>query len=125
MDLPIIHKLIEAYKLWQEHLPHFPKTSRYTLGVKIDDFFIETTESAYKTCYLKGEKKLSKAEEASLDLDMLKFFLRIAWEIKALDNKKYAALSKRLDEIGRMLGGWINYLEEKLPPLAYLQAKLK
>jgi len=38
---------------------------------------------------------------------LLKFFLRISWEIKAVDNKKYIALSERLDEIGKMLGGWI------------------
>lgn len=118
MDLPIIHKLIEAYKLWQEYLPHFPKTSRYTLGAKIDDFFIKTTECAYRTCYLSGEQKLSQAKDASLNLDMLKFFLRVAWEIKALDNKKYATLSERLDEIGKMLGGWIRQLKEKLPPSA-------
>jgi len=44
--------------------------------------------------------------EASAKLDSLKFFLQIAWEIKALDNKKYIALSENLSEIGRMLGGW-------------------
>ena len=38
---------------------------------------------------------------------MLKFFLQISWEIRALDDKKYIALSGYLTEIGKMLGGWI------------------
>jgi len=28
------------------------------------------------------------------------------WEIKALDNKKFILLSEKLNEIGKMLGGW-------------------
>ena len=30
----------------------------------------------------------------------------ILWEIKCLDNKKYITLSLKLDEVGKMLGGW-------------------
>lgn len=116
MDIPIIHKLIEAYKMWQEYLPNFPKTSRYTLGLKIDQFFIEVAELIFTASYLPAEKKLICINKSSAKLDLLKFFIRISWEIKALDNKKYAALSERLDEIGKMLGGWIRQLKEKLPP---------
>ena len=104
-DLPIIRNLLESYKLWHEILPNFPKTSRYSLGGKIDTLFIETTELTYSACYQRGKQKLSCIEMASIKLDLLKFFLRVAWEIKSLDNKKYAAISIRLDEIGRMLGG--------------------
>jgi len=49
--------------------------------------------------------------DASVKLDLLKFFLQIAWEIKSLDNKKYILLSERLNEIGKMLGGWIKALK--------------
>ena len=114
-DLPIVHKLIEAYKLWQEYLPHFPKTSRYSLGSKIDSAFIETIELIFTSCSLKGENKLTYLLKSSAKLDLLKFFLRISWEIKALDNKKYVVLSERFDEIGKMLGGWIRLIKEKLP----------
>ena len=51
--------------------------------------------------------KLISLNNASTKLDFLKFFLQLAWEIKTLDNKKYIALSEKLNEIGKMLGGWI------------------
>lgn len=44
-------------------------------------------------------------------MDSLKFFLKLLWEIKALDNKKYTTLSIPLAEIGKMIGGWMNTLK--------------
>ena len=42
----------------------------------------------------------------SADLDMLRVFLRLAFDVKILD-QKYVAIQQALDEIGRMLGGWL------------------
>ena len=30
----------------------------------------------------------------------------ILWETKSLDDKKYIAISVKIDEIGKMLGAW-------------------
>lgn len=114
--MSIIQKLIAAYKLWHEFVPHIPKTSRYTLGAKIDNLFIETSELIFTASHLNKEQKLPYLQKASAKLDILKFFLQIIWEIKILDNKKYIALSECLNEIGRMLGGWIKGLESKTLP---------
>jgi hypothetical protein len=57
------------------------------------------------------EQKLPTIEAAVRKTDMLKFFLRIAWELRALDNKKYALISEKTDELGRMVGGWKKGLE--------------
>lgn len=40
----------------------------------------------------------------------------ILWESKSLDNKKYIALSVKIDEIGRMLGGWNGQLTKQNSP---------
>lgn len=49
-------------------------------------------------------------------LDILKFFSQLAWENKLIPNDKYIKLSERLEEIGRMLGGWRKGLLEKKTP---------
>jgi hypothetical protein len=95
-----------AYKSWHDYLRQFPKSSRYTLGSKIDAIFIDTIELIFFASSVSKEKKLPFIEKAVGKFDSLKFFLQISWEIKALDNKKYAALSETLSEIGKMLGGW-------------------
>jgi len=104
--LPVLQKLVASYKLWQSYLPHFPKTSRYTLGEKIDSLFVEVVENSVVASYLSRQEKLPSIRQGLLKLDVLKFFLQVAWEIKALDNKRYIALSEKLNEIGKMLGGW-------------------
>jgi hypothetical protein len=107
----LAQKLVQAYKLWHSFLPHFPKNSRYTLGAKIDSSFLEVIELIIRASYSDKLRKLISLKSASLKLDLLKFFLQIAWEIKSLDNKKYILLSEKLDETGKMLGGWIRALK--------------
>ncbi len=82
------------------------KTSRYTLGEKIDSLLVETAEALFLAAHVQKEQKLVFLQRAASKLDLLKFFLQVSWEIRAIDNKKYAALSERTQEIGRMLGGW-------------------
>ncbi len=112
--LSIIQKLINAYKMWHEFLPHFPKNSRYTLGSKIDSLFIETIKCIMIAKYLNPKDKIAHLKKASLGLDLLKFFLQLSWEIKSLDNKKYIALSEKIEEIGKMIGGWIGKTKKLL-----------
>lgn len=112
-NLPVLQKLVAAYKIWQEFLRHFPKDVRYTLGSKIDRLFIETVETIFTAASLTREQKLPFIQKASLKLDTLKFFLQVAWESKALDNKKYIKISECLAEVGRMLGGWQKQVGQK------------
>ena len=107
----ITNKLVAVYKLWHEFLPHFPKDTKYTLGAKIDSLLLKTIELIIKASYSDKLEKLISLKNASAKLDFVKFFLQLAWEIKSLDNKKYIKLSEKLDEIGRMLGGWIKSLK--------------
>ena len=39
-------------------------------------------------------------------LDTIKILLLILFETKSLDTKKYIVLSEKIEEVGRMLGGW-------------------
>ncbi len=52
------------------------------------------------------EKKLPMLEKSVVLVDLLKILIRLAKDNQALDNKKYLELEERLQEIGRMLGGW-------------------
>ena len=91
-------------------MPHIPKDTRYTLGTKIDASLIDTIEATFIASFLAKEKKLPYVQRAATKLDLVKFFLQVLWEIKALDNKKYTAISEQLFEIGRMLGGWLRQI---------------
>jgi hypothetical protein len=104
--LPILQKAKGAYLLWYQYYPIIPKTHRYSLGQKIDNFFVDAIEAISIATFLPKEEKLPYVRLAIRKLDTLKIFLMLLWETKSLDNKKYINLSLKIDEIGKMLGGW-------------------
>ena len=114
--LPIIHGLIELYKNWHEVLSHFPSSSRHTLGFRIDTLLIETAELLFSASFLTGYRKLNLVEKSSSNLDAVKFLMRLAWEIKSVNNNKYIILSEQLEKIGKQIGGWLKQLKNS-PPL--------
>jgi len=101
-----LQKLTESYLLWHGFSLQLPRLVRYNLGIKIDNLFTETLEIILMAKYTTKENKLSFINQAAIKLDSLKFFLKILWQTKSLDNKKYLQLSEALDEIGKIIGGW-------------------
>jgi len=67
---------------------------------------VETIENIFRASYKNGEQKIIFLEKASSSFDALKFLLQVAWETEIIQTKRYIALSEKLSEIGRMLGGW-------------------
>ncbi len=112
-NLSILDRLVSVYKLWGEYLQHFPKQSRLTLGGKVDALFLECIELMFTASYQPKDHKLVYLDKATTKFDLLKFILRISWETKALDIKKYIAISEPLSEIGKMLGGWTNKIKRE------------
>ncbi len=103
------------YKILIESLKHFPKTSRYTLGEKIESLLIETLEFILIAQYLNRSEKVQYVRKATAKLDVMKFFVQVAWETKVLDNKKFVVFLEKSSEIGRMLNGWAKQLAKENP----------
>lgn len=66
--------------------------------------------------FLQKQDKQPYVKKSIVSLDALKFFLLVAWEIKAIDTKKYVALSEPLSIAGKMLGGWHGQLIKQNSP---------
>ena len=104
------------FPVWHEYVKNFPKDFRYTLGGKIDNFFTEIIECLFLASRLASEQKLPYLQRASSKLDLLKFFLQLSWECKALESKKYIEISEHLEQIGRQVGGWLKDVARKTNP---------
>ena len=114
--LPLLEKLKTVYKLWFGYYTDVPKTHRYTLGVRIDDLFIDCIESIAVASFTSRPDKLPHVRLAMRKLDTLKILLLVLWEAKSLDDKKYIALSLQIESIGKMLGGWHGQLAKQNSP---------
>lgn len=114
--MPLLQKSKEAYLLWYEYYQILPKTHRHSLGQRIDILFVEIMETLAVASFLRREEKLPYVRLAIRKVDTFKILLMILWETKSLDNKKYIALSIKIDEIGKMLGGWNGQLQKQNSP---------
>jgi hypothetical protein len=56
---------------------------------------------------LSKSEKVPTLQTASIKLDVLKVLIRCCKDLKIIDNKNYLLLESQLQEIGKMLGGWI------------------
>jgi len=77
---------------------------------------VETIEAIAVASFLGRDEKLPYIRIAIRKLDTLKILLMVLWETKSLDNKRYITLSVKIDEMGKMLGGWSGQLRKKNSP---------
>ncbi len=106
-DIPIFKKTYELYKTLHEFRRLVPKQDRFSIFERVDTTTLDVIEGIMLASGQQKTVKLSSLERTSLKLNMLRVFIRLMKDTKALDNKKYIALESMIDEIGRMLGGWI------------------
>ncbi len=90
----------------------FPKTKRYTLGQKLDNITLEIFELLFSVT--NSGNKTDTLYKISNKIDLLKILLRLARDTLALTNKNYLELQEVLQEIGKMLGGWIRATKQSL-----------
>jgi len=55
--------------------------------------------------------KLPALNSARIKIEVLKRLLRIVYELKLIEIKKYIELESELREISKMTNGWIKYLK--------------
>ena len=96
------------YKLILWLLPkmaNFPKDQRYLLADKIEMLLLEILELLIKAVYVK--EKRAVLMEANLKLDVLRFMVRIAKDMKYININSYDFFCRSAIEIGKMTGGWL------------------
>lgn len=117
-------KFIEFMKLLNVYLNHFPKYEKYGLTLQIRN----TAFEMYGYIVESQKRFHKKTSLTNLDIkhEQLRMFIRLAYElgyfafrdgsfIFSSDEKaehRYLTISSRIDELGKMIGGWINSQKE-------------
>jgi len=120
-EAALVRKFIETSKLINVYLNHFPRHEKYALCSRIRN-------SAYEVFDLvtEGQKRYHKKTTLTqLDVahERLRMQLFLAYELgyfkfkdgrsaadaAELEAHRWQAISKLVDELGRMIGGWIRH----------------
>jgi hypothetical protein len=115
LDIPICHKMYELYKLLHSYQSDIPKLERYTLWQKCENTSLDLLEALIATSHRRGEERLNILYKISSKLDFLKILIRLAKETRTIDSKQYLAIQEIIQEIGKMVGGWMKAIHSPPP----------
>ena len=88
-----------------ERIIRFPVQQRSGLGARIDAKIFTGLEQLIRAYYAKD--KLALLAEINLELEILRYYLRLCKDLKLLSIKQYEYALRLLFDIGQSLGGWI------------------
>jgi len=77
----------------------------------LDSITLDVLELLFSVPSAKDRVKI--LQQISAKIDLLKVLLRLSKDTLAMQNNKYLELESCLQEIGRMLGGWIKSTKQK------------
>lgn len=117
LGLPIFQKSYDLYKSFYGCRDHVAKQDRHTVWQRCENLVLDLLQSIILASQQDKTEKAATLEHASVQLNMLRILLRLTKDLKIIDPKKYLMLEEQIDEVGRMLGGWLKVT--KATPLAY------
>ncbi len=108
-DVSLVQKMYDLYKSFCAFRSSVPKQDKFTIWQRCEDIILNILECLFVATDTTKLEKLAALKHASSKLNVLRILLRLCKDTKALDGKKYIHLEQKVDEIGRMLGGWIRF----------------
>jgi len=91
----------------------FPKNERFRLAKRLEESAFAFYDLLLQAGRLPAEQAKEKKRllaQADLELDRLRFTVRLCQELKLLSFNQYEYCAERLVEIGCLLGGWLKSL---------------
>lgn len=85
----------------------FPRNQRFVLGRRVDELGLAVLDSLLMARKCTAVERPALLRRADVDLDRLRYTVRLCRELELLGPKQYRYASRLLTEVGRLLGTWI------------------
>jgi hypothetical protein len=115
-DLQIRLKAEEMTKYGYAALRQFPKSEKHVLSAEIRQSMFRLLRLII-ICNRRYHKKTT-LQDLDAELDLLRSLVRLSMELGFLPFKQYEVWSRHVNEIGRMVGGWLGYIHANSKPTA-------
>jgi four helix bundle protein len=97
-----------TYDLLQWLIPatvKFPRAHRFVLAEAVQRAALQFQEEILEAAY-SGRRPQASLQRADVSLTKLRLYLRLCHDLDLLSRGQYEHVSNKVDEIGRLLGGW-------------------
>lgn len=104
--VPVVVTKTYDLTLWiLPKLAKFPRDQRFLLGDRIENMLLDILEDLIDATYTK--EKMNILRRANLKLEKLRFMVRMANDMHYINIGSYEYVSRGINEVGKMVGGWI------------------
>jgi len=110
-DPPLFVQWYDFSKWLLNKTEKFPKKVRFTFSTRIDNLALDIMEGIIEARYSK--KKMDILRRIDLGMEKLRVLLRMCHDMEYLDHKGYEFASRKINEAGKMVGGWRKQQEGK------------
>ena len=104
-ELPIIRAHYELILWVMPKMGKFPREHRITLGQRIERLLYEILEKLIRAKFTRERRDI--LQSVNVDLEVLRFQVRLAKDLRCLSLKSYGTASHKLLDVGRQVGGWM------------------
>ena len=109
-----VPKLYDFIQWLLPQVAKFPRSHKFTLGDRIINLVLDTLQLLIKATYRK--QKVELLQEANLNLEQLRYLIRLCKDLNLLGLKRYEYASKGVNEVGKLIGGWIKQQQRRQHP---------
>ena len=102
---PVVEKHYRLILWMLPKIANFPKDQRFLLADRIERVLLDILEMLIEAVYSKHKREI--LIRVNLKLDVLRFLMRIAKDMKYVSVKGYDFFCQSVLEIGKMVGGWL------------------
>lgn len=108
MEKLLIFQKIYDFVLWLYPVVNrIPKSHRLVLGRHLEEESVLILVLVIKANKKEGQERVVLQEKISDGLDSLRILIRLAKDLKFMSVKQYISGAEKINEIGRMLAGWV------------------
>jgi hypothetical protein len=104
-ELKIVADLYDLMLWMTKHTEKFPRHHRYSLGNAIEGRLRAILALLIRAKYTAD--KVGPLAEANLELEVLRFEVRLARDVKALSFDRHEHAARLMQGIGAQVGGWL------------------
>ncbi len=106
--------VLKVYALLKDLIPilnKMPRSQKFSLGDRLQNHVSELLEGYIRAYYAQAALKIELLHANNLLLEIIRHYIRLAFELNYFSHPQYKNLAEQVDEIGRMTGGWLKSLK--------------
>ncbi|MFH0992110.1 MAG: diversity-generating retroelement protein Avd [bacterium] len=92
-------------------LEKFPRAQKFLLADRIELKVLDILERLLEAYYSPPDAKMVPLKKANIEIEQFRYLVRLSHDLGFLSHQKYGILSEKINEVGRMVGGWIKSLK--------------